>query len=95
MNTRPKANGTTIEETDRLIITEWRFPAGAETGWHRHAMPYVVVYLTDAEHLVETADGLKTVVLQAGTAYSRPAGIEHNVINAGTREIVLVETELK
>jgi len=93
--TRPLATSRTLEDNHRVVITEWRFAPGAETGWHRHAMDYVVVYLTAASHTVETAQGTTAVELEAGKSYFRAAGVEHNVINAGSEEIVLVETELK
>ncbi len=95
MSTRPQAIGTKLEETERVIITEWRFPPGAETRLHRHTLPYVVVYLTDAQHVVEAGGDRKQVSVKAGASYSRPAGIEHNVINSGEHEVVLIETELK
>ena len=44
--TRPKATSQRLQETERVIITEWRLAAGAETGWHRHAHDYIVVCLT-------------------------------------------------
>ncbi|HXR57728.1 MAG TPA: cupin, partial [Burkholderiales bacterium] len=44
---RPKATSKLLEQNDRVIVTEWRFAPGAETGWHRHAHDYVVVCLTD------------------------------------------------
>ena len=49
---RPKATSKRLEENERVIVTEWRFAPGAETGWHRHAHDYVVVCLTDGK-LVE------------------------------------------
>ncbi len=33
---RPSAKPTVQLENDRVIVTEWRFEPGAETGWHRH-----------------------------------------------------------
>ena len=95
MTQRPRATGTQIENNDRVVITEWRFAPGAETGWHVHSMDYVVVYRTAASHLVESKEGTKAVSLVEGQSYFRAAGVEHNVINAGTNEIVLVETEIK
>ena len=53
---RPKAVATRLQETDRVIVTEWRFAPGAETGWHRHAHDYVVVCLTDGKLVAETND---------------------------------------
>ncbi|MFV0297588.1 MAG: hypothetical protein ACK5JT_15855 [Hyphomicrobiaceae bacterium] len=35
---RPKASPTVLLDDARTIATEWRFPPGGETGWHKHAM---------------------------------------------------------
>ena len=37
----------TVEIDDAHVrVTRWDFEAGAETGWHRHGMAYVVVPVT-------------------------------------------------
>jgi quercetin dioxygenase-like cupin family protein len=95
MSAREKATSVAVEDNDRVTITEWRFAPGAETGWHRHAHDYVIVYRTDAKHLVETMEGGIIVEVKAGHSYFRKAGVEHNVVNAGDNEVVLVETEIK
>ena len=41
-----KATSTVQMENERVIVTEWRFAPGAETGHHVHAHDYVVVPLT-------------------------------------------------
>jgi quercetin dioxygenase-like cupin family protein len=95
MSTRAKAIGTTIEDNDRLIITEWRFAPGAETGWHLHTMDYVVMYRTPAQLHIETKEGPISMKMAEGQLYFRKAGVEHNVINSGDNEVVFLETELK
>jgi len=92
---RPKAVATRLQETDRVIVTEWRFAVGAETGWHRHAHDYVVVCLTTGKLLAETNEGNVETPLRAGQAYARPLGVEHNIVNAGEAEFAFVEVELK
>jgi quercetin dioxygenase-like cupin family protein len=92
---RPAAIPTVQIDNDQVKVTEWRFPPGGETGWHRHAMYYVVVPQTTGALLLETPDGPVTSQLTAGISYSRPAGVEHNVINPGSTEFVFVEIELK
>ena len=57
MKSRPQATSKLLTETDRTIVTEWRFAPGAETGWHRHAHDYVVVVLTAGKLMQETANG--------------------------------------
>ena len=95
MSARGNAIGTTIENTDRVTITEWRFAPGAETGWHRHNLDYVVVYRTAAQLSVETRDGVASTHVIEGTSYFRRAGVEHNIINSGSGEVIFLEVELK
>jgi quercetin dioxygenase-like cupin family protein len=92
---RARARSTLLQETERVIITEWRLAAGAETGWHRHAYNYVVVCLTAGKLLAETADGNVETELSLGQSYARPAGVEHNIVNAGAGEFIFVEIEFK
>jgi quercetin dioxygenase-like cupin family protein len=92
---RAKATSKLLQETERVIVTEWRFAPGAETGWHRHQHDYVVVCLTSGKLLAEAAGGNTVTDLQSGQAYTRPVGVEHNVVNAGDGEFAFVEIELK
>ena len=95
MSGRPHAVPTVQVDNAEVIVTEWRFAPGAETGRHRHGYDYVVVPMTDGTLLLETPEGEKLAPLVAGQAYFRKAGVEHNVINASDHEVVFVETELK
>ena len=92
---RAKATSKLLQENERVIVTEWRFAPGAETGWHRHAHDYVVVCLTAGKLLAETATGNVETELQFGQSYARPAGVEHNIVNAGGEEFAFVEIEVK
>lgn len=78
-----------------MIVTEWRFAAGAETGHHVHAHDYVVVPLTSGTLRLVDGGGVSEANLRAGLSYARPAGIAHNVINANDYEFRFVEIELK
>lgn len=95
MNQRPKATSKLLEENARVIVTEWRFAPGAETGWHRHGHDYVVVCLTTGKLLAETATGNVETALTMGQAYARPVGVEHNIVNSGDGEFAFVEVEIK
>lgn len=77
MSARPKATPTIQIDNDRVIITEWRFAPGAETGWHRHEYDYIVVPLTTGKLLLETKDGVDSAELEAGCSYFRKVGVEH------------------
>jgi quercetin dioxygenase-like cupin family protein len=95
MKDRAKAVRTALEDNHRVAITEWRFAPGAETGWHRHPLDYVVVYRTAGRMQVETKDGASPVQIAEGASFFRKAGVEHNVINTGDAEVIFVETEIK
>ncbi len=92
---RPQAVPTVQISNERVIVTEWRFAPGAETGWHRHAHDYVVVPMTGGELLLETPDGNRTAPLTPGQSYTRSVGVEHNVINPTGHEVVFVEIEMR
>ena len=93
---RAQAVPRKLEESDRVLVTEWRFAPGAETGWHRHGMDYVVVYRTAARLRIEGPGGsVSSMTLAAGDSYFRNAGVEHNVVNDSADELIFVEVELK
>jgi quercetin dioxygenase-like cupin family protein len=92
---RPQAVGTKQIDNDRVVVTEWRFAPGAETGWHRHGYDYVVVPLLDGKLQIEDGKETKISELKAGRSYTRPIGVEHNVINANDFEYAFVEIEIK
>jgi quercetin dioxygenase-like cupin family protein len=90
-----KATSTVQLDNDRVIVTEWRFAPGAETGQHVHPHDYIVVPLTTGTLRLQEASGVREAALQAGASYARPAGVAHNVINANDFEFRFVEVELK
>lgn len=92
---RPAAAATQQIDNERVIVTEWRFAPGAETGWHRHAFDYVVIPGMDGKLLLESSEGERVAELHAGQSYFREAGVEHNVINANDYEFYFVEVELR
>jgi quercetin dioxygenase-like cupin family protein len=93
---REPATGTVQIDDEHLRVVRWDFKPGAETGWHRHGFLYVVVPVTDGSLLIELPDGTTaTAELKAGRSYARPAGVKHNVVNAGPAPLSFVETEVK
>lgn len=92
---RPQAKATLQIENDQVIVTEWSFPPGAETGWHKHGYDYIVVPGMKGNLLIETSEGESTSELEAGQSYYRPGGAEHNVVNANDYPFSFVEIELK
>lgn len=82
-------------DNERVIVTEWRFAPGAETGHHVHGHDYVVVPLTTGTLRLVEPTGTRDVQLTAGVSYSRQAGVAHNVINANDYPFSFIEIEVK
>jgi quercetin dioxygenase-like cupin family protein len=90
------AKPTVFIDNERTRVTEWRFAPGAATGWHRHEYDYVVVPMTDGKLKLVEGEGEETIAeLKAGVPYTRPVGVEHDVINANDYEFVFIEVEMK
>ena len=92
---RSQAIATVQIDNDSVLVTEWRFPPGSQTGQHRHALDYVVVPTVAGTLTIESADGPRQVPITLGQSYTRLAGVEHNVANDTDAEIVFVEVELR
>lgn len=92
---RPAAVATQLIDDERVRVTRFTFAAGAETGWHEHGLDYVITAVTDCHMLLEDDTGERRVLVAAGECYRRNAGIKHNVINDGSRDMSFVEVELK
>jgi len=82
-------------DNPRVIVTEWTFAPGAETGEHVHRYDYVVVPLTSGTLRLIEPEGTREARLTAGVAYARPAGVRHNVVNVNPHEFRFLEIELK
>jgi quercetin dioxygenase-like cupin family protein len=82
-------------DNDKVRVTEWRFAPGAATGHHRHEYLYVVVPMTTGRLLLDEPGGQRYAQLTVGQSYTRPAGVEHDVINANDFPFVFVEIEIK
>jgi beta-alanine degradation protein BauB len=82
-------------DNDRVIVTEFLFQPGDNTGWHRHRHDYVVVPLKDGKVKLVTKDGTSFAEMKTGAPYFRKEGVEHDVINATDGEYAFIEIELK
>jgi beta-alanine degradation protein BauB len=95
MSARAPAVATVRIDEPHVRVIEYRFPPGAQTGWHRHGHDYVVVPLLDGRLLLEQPDGTsRTAELLLHQPYARAAGVEHNVININAFEFSFLEIEL-
>ncbi|MFF3166535.1 cupin domain-containing protein [Streptomyces sp. NPDC003273] len=90
------ARASVQHEDERVRVTRWDFEPGQSTGRHVHEYDYVVVPVTDGRTDVIGPGGTVTPSrLRAGESYARPAGGEHEVVNAGSSALAFVEIELK
>jgi len=93
---RAQAVAVQLVDDDDVRVTRFTFAPDAETGWHTHGFDYVITAVTDCAMRLEAPDGtMREVLVPAGEAYRRDAGVKHNVINAGGSPMIFVETELK
>src|ERR1700682_1390527 len=83
-------------DTPEVRATEWRRAPGSATGHHIHAMDYVIVPVTSGEMTIVAPNGERSKAqLGLGKSYFRKAGVEHDVLNETSAEIVFLEVELK
>jgi quercetin dioxygenase-like cupin family protein len=92
---RDRASFKVLIDNPRVRVTEWTFAPGAATGWHKHEHDYVVVPMTTGTLALEEAGGTRAAGLVLGEPYFRPAGVEHDVINANAHPFRFIEIELK
>jgi beta-alanine degradation protein BauB len=89
------ATATAQRDDEDVRITRWDFAPGAVTGFHTHAYPYFVTMLTEGTLRIEVDGVVTDVPLAAGQSYGRPAGVQHDVMNASPHPIAFVEIEVK
>ncbi|MEM9222993.1 MAG: cupin domain-containing protein [Pseudomonadota bacterium] len=94
---QPKSAIATVQiDEPHVRVTEYRFPPGSATGFHRHEFDYVVVPIVPGTLTMESAGGERAhATLTFGQSYARSAGVEHDVINETDSEIAFVEIEMK
>lgn len=91
-----RATHTVLIDDERVVVNRFDFAPGDDTGDHVHALPYVIVPLTDGVLRIVHPDGSQTQApLTHGTPYSRPAGVAHNVFNGGDAPLSFLEIEIK
>ena len=95
MTVSPKAQVDRQIDIARTRVTRYRLAPGATTGAHRHEYDYVIVPVTSGRLRVVSNGHEVLADLASGISYARPAGVEHEVFNAGAAEMIFVEVELK
>lgn len=83
-------------DNDQVRVAEWRLARGSATGHHTHGMDYVIVPVVAGEMtIVAPNEERSKTQLAAGKSYYRKAGVQHDVLNETSTEIVFLEIELK
>lgn len=91
-------------DNEQVRVTEWRLPPGSATGHHTHEMDYVIVPVVAGETTIVAPAGERSeewskerskAQLAAGKSYFRKAGVQYDVLNETSTEIVFLEIELK
>ncbi|CAN5313927.1 cupin domain-containing protein [soil metagenome] len=91
-----EARSDVQQDTPEVRVTEWRLAPGAATGHHTHGMDYVIVPMVTGVMTIVAPDGGRSQApITVGKSYFRKAGVEHNVLNETSNEIVFLEIELK
>jgi beta-alanine degradation protein BauB len=91
-----KAKSDVQIDTPEVRVTEWRLAPGTATGPHIHEMDYVIVPVVPGVMTIVEPNGERSQApLGLGKSYFRKAGVDHDVLNETTSEIVFVEVELK
>lgn len=91
----PAAKVEVVEDGARVRIVRYVLPAGGRTGWHQHALDYVIVPYDDCRLRVDTASGPVDAEMKRDQPYFRAKGAEHDVVNVLDRPISFLEIELK
>jgi beta-alanine degradation protein BauB len=80
-------------ENSRTRVIRYRLVPGASIGFHRHAHDYVIVPITSGR-LCVIENGRESIAeLTSGIAYFRSAGVEHDVGNAGSQDMIFIAVE--
>ncbi len=84
-----------IEDNARVRIVRYTLAPGHATGWHRHALDYVIVPYADCRIRVDTAAGSIEAEMKRDQPYFRQLGAEHDVVNIMDTPMSFLEIELK
>lgn len=85
-----------LMDNERVRVTHWRLPPGAETGVHRHDLDYLVIPLvTGRLKIVEISGPELYAELETGIPQFRKGRHAHNVVNVNDFEFSFIETEIK
>ena len=87
-----------LEEIDnnKVKVSKFTLSPKGSTGFHVHTLDYVIIPITDGKLKLINKNKKETyATLKAGDPYFRKKGVEHNVINIGSKTITFIEVEIK
>ena len=84
-----------IEDNERVRIVRYTLAYMAATGWHTHALDYVIVPYENCRVRVDRADGTVEAEMHRNSPYFRTKGIEHNVTSLTPATFSFLEIEIK
>ena len=85
-----------LVDDDKTRITQWVIAPDEQTGWHLHDFDYVTIQQSEGRLHLDYADGSeKEIDYVPGTSAVNRAPVEHNAINVGDVDIVVLEIEYK
>jgi mannose-6-phosphate isomerase-like protein (cupin superfamily) len=75
-------------------VTKWTIQPNDAIPMHTHEYDYIVVPLVDDEMLVRNSEGAEArAEIRCGVSYDRKSGVQHTVINPGSKVIEFIEIE--
>ncbi len=89
------AKAEIIEDGARVRIVRYTLGPGEATGWHRHALDYVIVPYEDCRIRVDTRAGSIEAEMKRDQPYFRLQGAEHDVVSLMDKPFSFLEIELK
>jgi len=93
-----KGKREVVLDNQHVEVVRLTYPPGAESGMHTHHHPNRVVYFIKGGKLklvpADATQAPKVLTAETGQALFLPS-MRHNVVNIGSTEVVLLETELK
>lgn len=84
-----------VEDNDRVRIVRYTMLPGTETGWHVHALDYVIVPYADCRVRVDLPGSHVEAEMASNKPYFRKAGVKHNVTSLMPEPFSFLEIELK
>lgn len=84
-----------LDDNAKVRIVRYTLAPGAATGFHVHALDYVIVPYEDCRIRVDTAAGSIVAEMKRDQPYFRARGAEHDVVSLMETPFSFLEIEIK